>query len=140
MGKDRTPDSELLNVSLGNGRTFEDELRHLQVFARVLDSRFSLMGMRFGLDSVLGLVPVAGDVATGLAGTYALYTAARLKLHPIALAHIGWNLLFDTTLGAIPVVGDAFDFFFKSNTKNVRVIEKHLRRKVQRQLKNQPSA
>ena len=130
MGKDRTADSELLSVQLGNGRTLEDELRHLQMFARVLDSRFSL----------LGLVPVAGDVATGLAGTYALYTAARLKLHPIALAHIGWNLLFDTTLGAIPVFGDAFDFFFKSNTKNVRVIEKHLRRKVQKQLKNQPLA
>ena len=75
MGKDRTPDSELLNVELGNGRTFEDEMRHLRMFARVLDSRFSLMGIRFGLDSVLGLVPVAGDVATGLAGTYALYTA-----------------------------------------------------------------
>lgn len=137
MSTDHTPDTALMKVQLGNGRTFEDEMRHLQMFARVLDSRFSLMGMRFGLDSVLGLVPVAGDVATGLAGTYALYTAARLKLHPIALAHIGWNLLFDTTLGAIPVVGDAFDFFFKSNTKNVRVIEKHLTRKVQRQLKNQ---
>ena len=137
MSKDRTPEIQLLNVQLENGRTFEDEMRHLQRFARVLDSRFSLMGMRFGLDSVLGLVPVAGDVATGLAGTYALFTAVRLKLHPIALAHIGWNLLFDTTLGAIPVVGDAFDFFFKSNTKNVRVIEKHLTRKVQRQLKKQ---
>tara|TARA_R110002020_G_scaffold83397_1_gene206677 strand:+ start:90121 stop:90537 length:417 start_codon:yes stop_codon:yes gene_type:complete len=137
MNKDRTPDAELLKVQLGSGRTFEEELRHLQVFARVLDSRFSLMGMRFGLDSVLGLVPVAGDVATGLAGTYALFTAVRLKLHPLAVAHIGWNLLFDTTLGAIPVFGDVFDFFFKSNTKNVRVIEKHLTRKVQRQLQNQ---
>ena len=127
-------DAALLNVRLENGRTVEEELRKLKVLARMLDSQFSVMGMRFGLDSILGLVPVAGDVATGIAGTYSLFTAIRLKLHPLAIAHIGWNLLFDTVIGAIPVLGDIFDFFFKSNTKNFKVIEKHLTRKAKRHL------
>jgi hypothetical protein len=127
-------DAALLNVRLENGRTVEAELRKLATLARVLDSQFSVMGMRFGLDSVLGLVPVAGDVATGIAGTYSLFTAIRLKLHPLAIAHIGWNLVFDTVIGAIPFLGDVFDFFFKSNTKNFKVIEKHLTRKAKRHL------
>ncbi|MEQ9436592.1 DUF4112 domain-containing protein [Hyphomonas sp.] len=127
-------DAALMNVRLENGRTVQEELRKLDTLARMLDSQFSVMGMRFGIDSVLGLVPVAGDVATGLAGTYSLFTAIRLKLHPLAIAHIGWNLLFDTVIGAIPLVGDVFDFFFKSNTKNFKVIEKHLTRKAKRHL------
>ncbi len=125
-------DHAFLNIRLENGRTVEEELRRLGVFSRMLDSQFSVLGVRFGVDSLLGLIPVAGDVATGIAGTYALFTAMRLKLHPMAVVQIGWNLLFDTAIGAIPVLGDVFDFFFKSNTKNFRVIEKHLTRKAQR--------
>lgn len=131
MAKD-IADHALLNVRLENGQTVAQELRRLSVFSRMLDSQFSVLGVRFGVDSLLGLIPVAGDVATGIAGTYALFTAIRLKLHPVAVVHIGWNLLFDTVIGAIPVLGDIFDFFFKSNTKNFKVIEKHLTRKAQR--------
>ena len=133
-------DQAHLNVRLENGRTVEEELRRLGVFSRMLDSQFSVMGVRFGVDSLLGLVPIAGDVATGIAGTYALGTAIRLKLHPIAAVQIGWNLLFDTVIGAIPILGDIFDFFFKSNTKNFKVIEKHLTRKAQRHIREAASA
>jgi hypothetical protein len=131
MAKDIAGDDHLY-VRLENGRTVEEELRRLGVFSRMLDSQFSVMGVRFGVDSLLGLIPVAGDVATGIAGTYALATAIRLKLHPLAAVQIGWNLLFDTVIGAIPILGDIFDFFFKSNTKNFKIIEKHLTRKAQR--------
>ena len=139
MAKD-IADQAHLNVRLENGRTVEEELRRLGVFSRMLDSQFSVMGVRFGVDSLLGLIPVAGDVATGIAGSYALFTAIRLKLHPIAMIHIGWNLLFDTVIGAIPILGDIFDFFFKSNTKNFKVIEKHLTRKAQRHARKAASA
>jgi hypothetical protein len=139
MAKDIAGDDHLY-VRLENGRTVEEELRRLGVFSRMLDSQFSVMGVRFGLDSLLGLIPVAGDVATGIAGTYALATAIRLKLHPIAAVQIGWNLLFDTVIGAIPILGDIFDVFFKSNTKNFTVIEKHLTRKAQRHARETASA
>lgn len=130
----RLEDVALLNVRLENGRTVQEELRRLDSLARMLDSQFSVMGVRFGLDSLLGLVPVAGDVATGIAGTYLLFTAIRLKLHPLAIAQIGWNLLFDTVIGAIPVLGDVFDVFFKSNIRNFKIIEKHLTRKAKRHM------
>jgi hypothetical protein len=139
MAKDIAGDDHLY-VRLENGRTVEEELRRLGVFSRMLDSQFSVMGVRFGLDSLLGLIPVAGDVATGIAGTYARATAIRLKLHPIAAVQIGWNLLFDTVIGAIPILGDIFDVFFKSNTKNFKVIEKHLTRKAQRHARETASA
>ena len=139
MAKDIAGDDHLY-VRLENGRTVEEELRRLGVLSRMLDSQFSVMGVRFGVDSLLGLIPVAGDVATGIAGTYALATAIRLKLHPIAAVQIGWNLLFDTVIGAIPILGDIFDFFFKSNTKNFRVIEKHLTRKAQHHARETASA
>lgn len=133
-------DHALLNVRLENGQTVAEELRRLSVFSRMLDSQFSVLGVRFGVDSLLGLIPVAGDVATGIAGTYALFTAIRLKLHPMAVVHIGWNLLFDTVIGAIPVLGDIFDVFFKSNIKNFKIIEKHLTRKAQRHAREAASA
>lgn len=125
-------DQKLLQLRLENGRTVEEELRHFRHFAKLMDTRFSLFGIKFGFDSLLGLIPVAGDVTTGVAGVVALASAFRLKLPLSAKLHILWNLGFDTALGAIPVVGDIFDFFFKSNTKNFRVVEKHLAKKARK--------
>ena len=67
-------------MMLPHGRTIGEELAALDAFSRLLDSRFGLFGIKFGLDSVLGLVPVVGDAATGAVGLHALATAWRLKL------------------------------------------------------------
>lgn len=128
-----TPDPSILDLKLENGKTIEEELRHFRAFAQIMDAKFSLFGVRFGVDSILGLIPVAGDVSTGIAGIVALISAFRLKLPFSAKLHILWNLGFDTLLGSIPLIGDIFDFFFRSNTKNFKVVEKHLARKVKRQ-------
>lgn len=125
-------DEALLAVRLENGRTVEEELRQFEQLAKLLDTRFKLFGLRFGVDSILGLVPVVGDITTGAAGLYALGHAYRLKLPKRAKALIIWNILFDTTIGAIPGIGDIFDFFFKSNTRNFKVVQKHLRRKAEK--------
>lgn len=124
-----------MDVRLENGRTVAEELRQFETLAKFMDTRFKLFGIRFGLDSLLGLIPVVGDVSTGAAGLYALGHAYRLKLPFRAKLHIIWNLVFDTLIGAIPVVGDIFDFFFKSNTKNFKIVEKHLHRKAARATK-----
>ena len=116
---------------LPNGRTIGEEIAAFDAFSRLLDSKYGMGGLKFGVDSLLGLVPVAGDVATGLAGLYALVSAWRLKLPASASARIVWNLAFDTAVGAIPIVGDVFDFFFQSNRKNFRVVEKHLIRRAE---------
>jgi hypothetical protein len=130
MARKRT-DEEIRAMMLPNGRTIGQELRALDALSRLLDSRFGMMGVKFGLDSILGLVPVAGDVATGLAGLHALVTAWRLKLPASASFGIIWNLFVDTGLGAVPVAGDVFDIFFQSNRKNYRIVEKHLIRRAE---------
>lgn len=129
-------DDEIRALRLPNGRTIGQELAALDKVSRLLDSRFGLMGVNFGLDSLLGLVPVAGDVATGAAGLHALVTAWRLKLPASASVRIVWNLLFDTVLGSVPLLGDVFDIFFQSNRKNYRVVEKHLIRRAEAHVKS----
>lgn len=130
MARKRT-DEEIRAMMLPHGRTIGEELAALDAFSRLLDSRFGLFGIKFGLDSVLGLVPVVGDAATGAIGLHALVTAWRLKLPASASIGIVWNLVVDTALGSLPVAGDVFDIFYRSNRKNYRIVERHLVRRAE---------
>ena len=95
-------------------------------FSHLMDQAIRLPGgFRIGLDGIIGLIPGVGDAATGLVSLWLLNEAHRQGLPRRALMRMGGNILIDTTLGAIPVVGDVFDFFWKSNTRNLRIIEKH---------------
>lgn len=94
--------------------------------SRLMDSAIRLPGgFRIGLDGIVGLVPGVGDVATGLVSLWLLREAHREGLPRSALLRMLGNVLIDTTLGAIPIAGDVFDFFWKSNMRNLRIIEKH---------------
>ncbi|MBK8197883.1 MAG: DUF4112 domain-containing protein [Acidobacteria bacterium] len=113
-------------VRLHTGRTVDEELRWLQGMARFMDTQFEFKGIRFGADALVGLVPVLGDAVTLAAGSAALMTSLRLKLPWHVHARIGSNLLLDATLGAVPIAGDAFDFFFKAHKRNFRMVERHV--------------
>lgn len=127
MRSDPTPPDEvLLNVRLHTGRTAEEELKALRSLARALDSKFEVMGARFGADALVGLIPVAGDAVTLVAGSAALFTSLRLKLPWHVHTRIAFNLITDAGLGAIPLVGDVFDFFFRSHKRNFQLVEKHV--------------
>ncbi len=132
----KEPHPSLLSARLESGKTIEEELRQFRSIAKLLDTQFSFFGIKFGADALIGLVPVAGDVLTGVAGLYALHTAHRLKLPGVKGKIIG-NLLFDTTIGAIPVIGDIIDFFFPAHARNFRIIEKRLAKMMAEQTKNQ---
>ena len=80
----------------------------------------------FGLDSVIGLVPVLGDVVTAAMGAYMVWEARNLGMSKWQLTRMAANVGIDTAVGAIPVLGDAFDFIWRSNSKNLRIIKKHL--------------
>jgi Domain of unknown function (DUF4112) len=125
----------LLKLRLENGKTVEEELRSVRWLARLLDTRFNLLGFKFGLDSIIGLVPIGGDIVTGVVGFFSVLTAIRLKLPLSAVLTILWNLGFDTIIGAVPIFGDIFDFFFRSHAKNFKVIEKHLKRQAEKRAK-----
>lgn len=84
--------------------------------------------LRFGLDSVIGLVPGVGDIISGLMGAYLVWEARNLKMSKWTLWRMAGNVGVDTALGAIPFVGDLFDIAFRSNTRNLRLIKRHLDR------------
>ena len=79
-----------------------------------------------GLDSILGLVPVIGDVITAAMGAYIVWEARNLGMSKWQLTRMAGNVAFDAVIGAVPVAGDAFDFLFRSNSRNLRIIKRHL--------------
>lgn len=93
-----------------------------------MDSAVGIPGTkyRFGADSVMGLVPGLGDIAGGLFSAYIIAESARLGVPRSVVASMVANTLLDVGVGTIPIAGDVFDFFFKSNRKNVELLEQHL--------------
>jgi hypothetical protein len=95
---------------------------------KLLERSFVIPGvnMPIGLDALVGLVPVLGEIVTTAMGAYVIWEARNLGLPKWKLARMGLNVLFDTAIGAIPLVGDAADVLFRSNTKNLKIILKHI--------------
>lgn len=99
---------------------------HLQALARFLDESIRLPGgYRIGWDGLIGLIPGVGDVAGLLVSSYIVAGAARLGVAKSVLLRMCANVAIETVIGAIPVIGDLFDFVFKANLRNVALIEKH---------------
>lgn len=84
--------------------------------------RVPVLGWRIGLDALVGLVPGVGDTATTLASLYILTSAVRYRVPKITLLRMGLNLGIDYVLGALPLVGDLFDAWWKSNNKNIALL------------------
>ncbi len=88
--------------------------------------RVPLLGRKIGLDAIAGLVPVAGDVLTAIMGLYLVWEARNLGMSRWQIARMVGNVGLDTLLGAVPVAGDLFDMLYASNSKNLRIIKRHL--------------
>ena len=112
----------------------DQQLAHLDFLADLLDSRFVIPGtdIRFGLDGVIGLIPGIGDVISALISLYLINQASKLGLSRWVKARMLWNVFLDTTVGAIPIAGDAFDVAFKSNRRNIALVRKALGRQLNR--------
>ncbi len=102
--------------------------RRVEAMEGLLERAFTVPGTNFrvGLDSVVGLVPVLGDVVTAAMGAWLIWEAKNLGMSKWHLARMTGNVGFDTAIGFIPFVGDAFDFVFKSNSRNLRIIKRWL--------------
>lgn len=84
--------------------------------------RIPVLGWRVGLDALAGLIPGFGDTATSLVSFYILAAGVRYRVPKITLARMGLNLAIDYVLGSLPLVGDLFDAWWKSNQRNVDLI------------------
>ena len=104
--------------------------RRIEALERLLESSLTIPGTRvpIGLDAVAGLIPVAGDLIAAALGAYLVWEARNLGLPKWQLWRMAANVGVDTAIGAIPVVGDVFDFAFRSNSKNLRIVKRHLDR------------
>ena len=105
----------------------DERLRWVAGIARLMDSQFRLPGtkFRFGLDPLLGLLPVVGDLSTFAISGALLLTMLRHGASGTVVVRMALNILLDTVIGAIPLVGNIFDFAYKSNERNVALLRRH---------------
>jgi hypothetical protein len=102
-------------------------LRWVDHVARLMDSQFRLPGtnFRFGLDPILGLIPVVGELGTFAISAALILTMVRHGASRKVVVLMVLNVLLDTVVGSIPVLGNLFDFAYKSNERNVRLLRQH---------------
>ena len=86
--------------------------------------RVPVLGWRFGLDALIGLVPGLGDISTTVVSFYILAAAVRYRVPKITMLRMGLNILIDYVCGALPGVGDFADAWWKSNRKNLELLKK----------------
>ncbi|MDQ2747858.1 MAG: DUF4112 domain-containing protein [Acidobacteriota bacterium] len=110
-------------MSRENRRQIEVE-DSLESLAKYLDDwvKIPVVGWRFGLDALIGLIPNVGDTLTSFASFYILIAGVRYGVPKITLLRMAFNIGLDYLVGSIPIVGDAFDFFWKSNRRNMDLI------------------
>ena len=104
------------------------KMEDVERLARLLDDVVAIPGtrIRLGVDALLGLLPAGGDVLSGALSGWILIAAARLGAPPSVIARMGGNVLLDTIVGAVPVLGDLFDIAFRANRRNVNLLRSYV--------------
>jgi hypothetical protein len=119
-----------LPLTMPTGNDPASVRQRLEFLEHLLERSFVIPGINrpVGLDAMIGLVPVVGDIVTAAMGAYLVWEARNLGLPKWKLWRMGGNVAFDSLLGMIPVAGDLADFLFRSNTRNLRIVKRHLDR------------
>jgi Domain of unknown function (DUF4112) len=122
------PATKIVGLAVPTGTDAASVRARVEAMEALLERSFVIpgVGVPVGLDALIGLVPVLGDIVTTAMGAYIIWEARNLGMSKWKLARMGANVLFDTAIGAIPVVGDAADFVFRSNSKNLKMILRHI--------------
>lgn len=114
-----------LNIDTKNPAAIRQRVEMLEM---LLERSLTIPGTRFpiGLDAIAGLIPVVGDFITAALGAYLVWEGRNLGMSRWQLLRMASNVGVDTLIGAIPLIGDAADFVFRSNSRNLRLIKRHL--------------
>ena len=129
MPKVNTPDFDAITRTIGLGGTDPASIRRrVEGMERLLEGLFTIPGTnrRVGLDVILDFIPVGGSVIAAIMGSWLAWEARNLGMPKHTFVRMAGNIGFDALLGAIPFVGAIPDFFFRSNTRNLKMIKKHL--------------
>jgi hypothetical protein len=110
------------------GTDLTTSARNVRVLARLLDNAIPIPGTswKIGLDPIVGLIPGIGDLISAVLSGYIILEAARAEIPTLTLAKMLGNVGIDTLFGAVPAFGDVFDAAWKSNSRNVALLERHL--------------
>lgn len=102
--------------------------QRVEAMERLLERSLTVPGTKIpvGLDALAGLIPVVGDLITAAMGAWIVWEGRNLGMPKWQLWRMAANIGFDTAVGAVPLVGDVLDFAFRSNSKNLRIIKRHL--------------
>lgn len=111
--------------SMQNSR--DSALEYVEKISVTLDKKYTLpgTGFRFGLDPIIGLIPFLGHAVTFFISSGLILIMIRHGASGKVAVKMAINVIIDTLVGAIPVVGNVFDFFFKSNTRNIKLLKEH---------------
>jgi hypothetical protein len=122
----RAEEIEFAGDAIGQQARSVEVEQSLERLGWLLDDLFRIpvLGWRVGLDALVGLIPGVGDTATTLASLYVLTSAVRYRVPKITLLRMGLNLGIDYAVGALPLVGDFFDAWWKSNQKNIDLLRR----------------
>lgn len=102
--------------------------RRIEALEHLLEGLFTIPGtnQKVGLDVILDLIPVGGSAVAAIMGSYIAWEARNLGMPKSTIIRMAGNIGFDALLGAIPFIGAVPDFFFRSNTRNVKLIKRYL--------------
>ena len=114
-------------VGLSRTERFAAAERRIGRVTHVLDELVSVPGtsIKVGLDPVIGVIPIAGDALAALVGVWVILEASRFGIPRVVLGRMVANLVVDLGIGAIPLIGDAYDLFFRSNSRNLELFRRH---------------
>lgn len=114
----------------GMGRDPQSIRQRVELMEMVLERAVVLPGTkrRVGLDAIVGLIPILGDIVTAAMGAWIVWEARNLGMSRWQITRMSANVGVDTLIGAVPLVGDLFDLAFRSNSRNLKIIRKHLDR------------
>lgn len=112
---------------MNKATTHNATMQKVARLTKLMDKQFSIPGtnFRFGLDGLLGLIPGVGDISTFAVSCYLLTLMAKNGASGYVMARMVLNVLIDAIIGSIPFIGDLFDFAFKANSRNMRLMQEH---------------
>lgn len=101
-------------------------LARIKKIAFIMDTQYSFLGIPFGFDSIIGFFPIAGDIVGGLISMYIIWEARKIGVPDPLLKKMARNVVVDVVLGSTPVIGNIFDLFYKTNKRNLAIIERYI--------------
>jgi hypothetical protein len=121
------PTIRIIRPNAGKRTVNSQSLKLVEDIARFLDSKFEIPGtnIRFGVDPILSLIPVLGDLLTFLISGALIYTMHNQGASRKVVIKMILNSTLDTVIGAVPLVGTFFDVFYRANDRNVRLLKEH---------------